>query len=130
MKFNLNIDFIYQKHIDLVFHILAHIKVNNPSDLFSEPYIEKMSLAIQDNKIFLPQSAVKYYNQNFNRLGIINFLPFFTQNMEELIQLLRDLTRMIKYSLYIHLLKYLPSIQPNILSFGINNLIKRKQIVC
>lgn len=49
-----------------------------------------MSLAIQDDKIFLPQSAVQYYNQNFNRLGIINFLPFFTQNLEELIQLLRD----------------------------------------
>ena len=90
VRFNLNIDFIYQKHIDLVFHILAHIKVNNPSDLYSEPYIEKMSLAIQDDKIFLPQSVVKYYNQNFNRLGIINFLPFFTQNMEEFIQLLRD----------------------------------------
>lgn len=86
----MNIDFIYQKHIDLVFHILAHIKVDNPSDLFSEPYIEKMSLAIQDGKISLPQSAVKYYNQNFNRLGIINFLPFRTQNIEELIQLLRD----------------------------------------
>ena len=86
----MNIDFIYQKHIDLVFHILAHIKVDNPSDLFSEPYIEKMSLAIQDDTIVLPQSVVKYYNQNFNRLGIVNFLPFFTQNMEELIQLLRD----------------------------------------
>ena len=49
-----------------------------------------MSLAIQDGKISLPQSAVKYYNQNFNRLGIINFLPFRTQNIEELIQLLRD----------------------------------------
>ena len=73
-----------------MFHILAHIKVDNPSDLFSEPYIEKMSLAIQDGKISLPQSAVKYYNQNFNRLGIINFLPFRTQNIEELIQLLRD----------------------------------------
>ena len=73
-----------------MFHILAHIKVDNPSDLFSEPYIEKMSLAIQDGEISLPQSAVKYYNQNFNRLGIINFLPFRTQNIEELIQLLRD----------------------------------------
>ena len=86
----MDIDFIYQKHIDLVFHILAHIKVNNPSDLFSEPYIEKMSLAIQDDKISLPQSVVKYYNQNFNRLGVINFLPFSTQNIEELIQLLRN----------------------------------------
>ncbi len=89
----MNIDFIYQKHIDLVFHILAHIKVNNSSDLFSKPYIEKMRLAIQDDKISLPQSAVNYYNQNFNRLGIMNFLPFFTQNMEELIQLLRDYNR-------------------------------------
>ncbi|HIZ19685.1 MAG TPA: hypothetical protein H9674_02375 [Firmicutes bacterium] len=89
----MNMDFLYQKHVDLVFHILAHIKVDNPSDLFSEPYIEKMSLAIQDDPIFLPQSAVTYYNQNFDRLGIINFLPFFAQSMEELVPLLRDYHR-------------------------------------
>ncbi len=86
----MNIEFIYQKHIDLVFHILAHIKVNNASDLFSEPYIKKMSLALQEDPVFLPPSAVEYYNQNFNRLGMINFLPFFTQNLDELIQLLRN----------------------------------------
>lgn len=89
----MNTEFIYQKHIDLVFHILAHIKVNNPSDLFSEPYIKKMRLEIQDDNIFLPQSAVEYYNQNFDRLGMINFLPFFTQNLDELIQLLRTYNR-------------------------------------
>lgn len=83
------IEFLYQKHIDLVFHILAHIKVDNASDLFSEPYIEKMRSEIQDDEIFLPQSAVKYYNENFNRLGIINFLPFFTQDMEGLVQALK-----------------------------------------
>lgn len=89
----MNTEFTYQKHIDLVFHILAHMKVNNPSDLFSEPYIKKMSLEIQDDNIFLPQSAVEYYNQNFDRLGMINFLPFFTQNLDELIQLLRTYNR-------------------------------------
>lgn len=86
----MNIDFIYQKHIDLVFHILAHIKVSNPSDLFSESYIKEMSAAIKDDEISFPLSAVDYYNQNFYRLGIINFLPFFSQNIEELIQLLRN----------------------------------------
>lgn len=39
---------------------------------------------------FFSPNQLSIYNQNFNRLGIINFLPFFTQNLEELIQLLRD----------------------------------------
>lgn len=92
-EWNVNMDFMYQKHIDLVFHVLAHIKVDNPSDLFFEPYVEKMSLAIPDPTMPLPPSAVRYYNPNFDRLGIINFLPFFTQTTEELIRSLEDSDR-------------------------------------
>jgi hypothetical protein len=78
------IEFKYQKHIDLIFHVLAHFKVNNASDLFSQTYIDKMQLERKSKPLIIPTKIIDYYNQNFERLAIINFLPFLSNDYNEL----------------------------------------------
>jgi len=82
-----HVEFIYSKHYDLTLHILAHFKVNNASNLYNERYIqateEKKSNIAYDIK-----SAIKplqdYYNENFERLMLINFLPYYCNNYDEM----------------------------------------------
>jgi hypothetical protein len=82
----LEINFIYSKHSDLVFHVLAYLEVNNASNLYDIEYINKMELEKQDfgyNIIPNINLLQEYYNVNFGRLGIINFLPFYCNNFIE-----------------------------------------------
>jgi hypothetical protein len=71
----------YTMHIDLFFHVLSHFKVANASDCYCEQYIDKMA-AEKGSFAYNLASEVKdlqeYYNKNFNRLMIINFLPFYS----------------------------------------------------
>ena len=69
----MKIEFIYPKHYDLIFHVLAYLKVNNASDLYDEKYIERMAHDLTP-KI---NSLQKYYNENFERLALVNFLPYY-----------------------------------------------------
>jgi hypothetical protein len=83
----MKIEIRYSKHIDLVFHILAHMKVNNASDLYCDEYIEKLAKEKQNFQYdIIPHinSIQDYYNNNFGRLNLINFLPFFTNDFNEL----------------------------------------------
>ena len=83
----LEINFVYSKHIDLVFHVLAYLKVNNASDLYDAEYINKISLEKHDfeyNIIPKINSLQEYYNVNFGRLTMINFLPFYCNDFNEL----------------------------------------------
>ena len=72
--------FIYSKCVDLVYHVLAYMQVCNDSNLYSEKYIrefEKYRMA-SEFSYDLKHAMTKieqYYNQNFERLGIVNFLP-------------------------------------------------------
>ena len=73
--------FLYSKVVDLVYHVLAHMQVSNASNLYSETYIRMFEPYREENGFsFDPKSAVNkmqgYYNQNFERLGVVNFLPF------------------------------------------------------
>ncbi len=81
---NLNIQFKYAKHIDLVFHVLAHMQVNNASDLYSQEYIDKFKLLRNNKELFIPYDIVEYYNIHFNNVGMINFLPFYSKDFDEL----------------------------------------------
>lgn len=75
----MRVEFQYAYVWDLVYHMLAHIKVDNPSDLYAEEYIERIRLEKKEQFPDIVEAMANlsgYYNENFNRLGIINFLPF------------------------------------------------------
>lgn len=83
--------FRYLPHADLVFHVLAHMRVQNPSDLFSPVYIQNIQ-PVRKLASFDLSAEIKRledgYNRDFQRLGIINFLPFFCEDLPELESLL------------------------------------------
>ena len=83
----MKIDFSYSKHYDLIFHVLAYLKVNNASNLYDENYINGISQYKKDFTFdIIPaiNSLEKYYNENFERLGWINFLPAFCNSFDEM----------------------------------------------
>lgn len=81
------VEFMYSYVFDLVYHMLAHMPVNNPSNLYSEEYIAKIREAkggeFEDITEPMGQLA-EYYNAHFERLGMVNFLPFGCQNLDAL----------------------------------------------
>lgn len=86
----MKVDFVYSEISDLVFHFLAHMKVYNASDLYSEKYIESIRRAKNGSSDIMQEAASlsSYYNNNFERLGVINFLPFYCAGFGEFKDLL------------------------------------------
>ena len=74
-------------YYDLIFHVLAYLKVNNASNLYDEHYIEKMKREkagfTYDMKPVI-DSLQNYYNENFERLMLINFLPYYCNDYDEM----------------------------------------------
>jgi len=66
-------------YIDLLYHALAHMKVNNASNLYSEAYIRQASAAMPSAKALREKMAAleAYYNEHFERLVPLAFLPFY-----------------------------------------------------
>lgn len=80
----MKVDFVYSQVSDLLFHFLAYIKVHNASNLYSQNYIDLMDLE-RKGSLKSAQNVLqleKYYNDNFERLGIINFLPFYCSDLQ------------------------------------------------
>ena len=63
-------------YTDLIFHIFAHMKVNNASDTYDEAYVANMEKELS-RKTVIPESVTAYYCANFERLAFVNFLPYF-----------------------------------------------------
>ena len=87
----MEVKFKYSQHVDLVFHVLAHMRVNNASNLFSAEYIEKIEEEKCAGDLDLAReikSLEPYYNRNFERLAMINFLPLNSRGLNELKQIL------------------------------------------
>ncbi len=82
------IEFKYSAVHDLMYHILAHMKVENASNLYSEVYINEID-KIKNGRYDSIAEAVShlsnYYNENFGRLGVINFLPIVCSSVQDLI---------------------------------------------
>ena len=81
----MNVEFIYPKYYDLIFHVMAYLKVNNASDLYDEDYIAKISeekAGFEYNIIPAINSVQEYYNENFERLMLINFLPYYCNDYD------------------------------------------------
>ena len=83
----MQIEFKYKKHIDLIYHILAHFHVDNASNLYLPAYIDFMK-EIRNGELTISKQMENYYNNNFNRLSVINFLPFYSTDWDNLKQLL------------------------------------------
>ena len=82
------IEFKYSVVHDLMYHILAHMKVENASNLYSETYIDnvnKIKNGRYDSITEVVSHLSNYYNENFERLGVINFLPFEHSSVQDLI---------------------------------------------
>lgn len=82
------IEFKYSVVQDLMYHILAHMKVENASNLYSETYIDnvnKIKNGRYDSITEVVSHLSNYYNENFERLGVINFLPFGHSSVQGLI---------------------------------------------
>lgn len=74
------IAFIYSKCVDLVYHVLAYMQVCNASNLYSEKYIREFEKYRKTSGFSFDLRRTttnfqQYYNQNFEHLGIVNFLP-------------------------------------------------------
>ena len=72
--------FIYSKCVDLVYHVLAYMQVCNDSNLYSEEYIREFETYRTASEFsydlkYAMTKIQQYYNQHFERLGIVNFLP-------------------------------------------------------
>ena len=83
----MKIEFIYRKHYDLIFHVMAYFKVNNASNLYDENYISKITKAkVGFAYDIIPDvnSMQEYYNENFERLMVINFLPYYCNSYDEM----------------------------------------------
>ena len=83
MKF----EFVYSRHFDLIFHVLAYFDVPNASNLYDVHYIEKMAYekAGFEYDITLAIAPLQdYYNKNFERLMLINFLPYYCNSYDEM----------------------------------------------
>lgn len=80
----MKISFKYSLISDLVFHVLAYMHVNNASNLYSRKYIESFTPSIELSLLAKVSKIEDYYNDNFERLCMINFLPIYCNNLESL----------------------------------------------
>ena len=80
----MRISFKYSLISDLVFHVLAYMHVNNASNLYSRKYIKSFAPSIESGLSDKVSKIEDYYNDNFERLCMINFLPIYCNNLESL----------------------------------------------
>jgi len=83
----MKVEFLYPMHYDLVLHVFAYFKVNNASNLYDELYIAQMTEEKADFAYDIKPSAASlqdYYNENYERLMLINFLPYYCSGYDEM----------------------------------------------
>lgn len=61
--------------IDLMYHGLAHLPLNNPANLYSKAYLERCGSSKQLRERL--ESLAPWYTAHFERLCSVGFLPFF-----------------------------------------------------
>lgn len=89
----MTVEFKYSAVCDLMYHILAHMKVENASNLYLESYIADINKAKNgryDNIEEALSQLAGYYNENFARLGVINFLPVYCSTVQELVNVMEN----------------------------------------
>lgn len=91
----MEIKIYYSKIMDLIYHVFAYLKIDNASDLYDINYIDdidkiKKSIGFEYNIINQLDNVAEYYNKNFNKLCIIQFLPVGMFTLDEYINTLLD----------------------------------------
>ena len=82
-------EIVRSKYTDIIFHIFAHMKINNASDIYDEAYVESIEKE-SGIRTVIPEGITEYYCTHFERLAVINFMPYFmVRNTEELLYMLR-----------------------------------------
>lgn len=66
--------------IDLMYHGLAHLPLNNPASLYSRAYLERCGSSKQFGERL--ESLAPWYTAHFERLCSVGFLPFFAPDWE------------------------------------------------
>ncbi|MBO4749144.1 MAG: hypothetical protein J5546_02395 [Lachnospiraceae bacterium] len=69
-------EIIRSEYTDLIFHVFAHMKVDNASNIYDEDYVASIEKEL-NRKTVVPESITAYYCENFERLAFVNFLPYF-----------------------------------------------------
>lgn len=66
--------------IDLMYHGLAHLPLNNPANLYSKAYLERCGSSKQLGERL--ESLAPWYTAHFERLCSVGFLPFSAPDWE------------------------------------------------
>lgn len=66
--------------IDLMYHGLAHLPLNNPANLYSKAYLERCGSSKQLGERL--ESLAPWYSAHFERLCSVGFLPFSAPDWE------------------------------------------------
>ena len=79
---------IYQRYADLVYHVLAHIPLDNAADEYDAEYVRTMKEQLGRSPA-IPKKAAEWYREHFDRVCLIGFMPFVTGGTEECLAALR-----------------------------------------
>lgn len=78
--------------LDIVYHLLAHLDLSdNPANLYSPCYVREIRKAKSKDATDLEKSLLplqEVYRDNFQRLAAINFMPYYTGDIQSLGQTL------------------------------------------
>lgn len=71
----------YAKHVDLVYHVMNYMHVNNASNIYNPEYVKKMD-KIRGSKLCIPEEMEDFYNRNFQKLNILGFMIYNYNDIE------------------------------------------------
>lgn len=79
---NQTLEFGYNRFSDLFYYLLAHMPVNCAADVSDPEYARRMAECLGTSPE-IPDRLLKYYEEHFDRVAIINFMPLIVSSAEE-----------------------------------------------
>ena len=76
-RFQLN--FGYNRFADLFYYLLAHMPLDCAADVYDPEFTAQMARDLGIHPL-IPQRLTEYYQEHFDRVGIVSFLPLITDN--------------------------------------------------
>lgn len=76
-RFQLN--FGYNRFADLFYYLLAHMPLDCAADVYDPEFAAEMAGSLGIHPL-IPQRLTDYYQEHFDRVGIVSFLPLMTDN--------------------------------------------------
>ena len=81
IKDNSILEFRYNRFADLFYYLLAHLHIENAADMYDPAFILLMSSRLGYSPD-IPRDLPIYYDENFDRLSVVNFIPLSVENRE------------------------------------------------